>query len=67
MAGGSSPARAILYAFGANLGIALAKTVATVFTGSSSMLAEKINRLEARLKSEFPEIGWCFVEFDVTD
>ena len=43
MAGGSSPISAIVYAFSANLGIAIAKTVATVFTGSSSMLAEAIH------------------------
>ncbi len=35
--------RAILAAFGANLGIAVAKFVAFVFTGSSSMLAESIH------------------------
>ena len=28
---------------------------------------EKINRLEVQLKERFPEIGWCFVEPDVTD
>jgi cation diffusion facilitator family transporter len=28
---------------------------------------EKINRLEVRLKERFPEIGWCFVEPDVSD
>jgi cation diffusion facilitator family transporter len=38
-----STARAILYAFVANLGIALAKTWAAVFTGSGSMLAEAIH------------------------
>lgn len=44
MAGGSgSPIRAVLYAFGANLGIAVAKSVAAWFTGSSSMLAEAIH------------------------
>lgn len=36
-------ARAILYALLANLGIALAKTWAAVFTGSGSMLAEAIH------------------------
>ena len=40
---GASPIRAILYAFSANLGIALAKSVATAFTGSSSMLAEAVH------------------------
>ncbi len=38
-----STARAILYAFVANLGIALAKTWAAMFTGSGSMLAESIH------------------------
>lgn len=39
----SSSARAILYAFTANLGIALAKLAAAVFTRSGSMLAEAIH------------------------
>ncbi|HNP35678.1 MAG TPA: cation diffusion facilitator family transporter [Woeseiaceae bacterium] len=45
MASGShgSTARAILYAFLANFGIALAKTWAAMFTGSGSMLAEAIH------------------------
>lgn len=43
MAGGGNPVRAILYAFGANLGIALAKLAAWAFTGSSSLLAEAIH------------------------
>lgn len=42
-AGHSTPVKAIFYAFGANLGIALAKIVATLFTGSSSMMAEAIH------------------------
>jgi divalent metal cation (Fe/Co/Zn/Cd) transporter len=29
--------------------------------------AERINELERRLKAEHPEIGWSFVEPDVTD
>lgn len=41
--GKSSPRRAILYAFGANFGIAIAKTVAAVLTRSSSMLAESLH------------------------
>ena len=43
MAGGGSPVKAVLYAFAANFGIAIAKTVAFVYTGSSSMLAEAIH------------------------
>jgi len=44
MAGGhGSPIKAIFYAFAANLGIALTKTVAAIFTGSSSMMAESIH------------------------
>jgi cation diffusion facilitator family transporter len=46
MAAGSGQAsslRAILYAFVANFGIALAKTWAAIFTGSGSMLAEAIH------------------------
>lgn len=38
-----STARAILYAFIANFGIAIAKTWAAMFTGSGSMLAEAIH------------------------
>ncbi|RMF98075.1 MAG: cation diffusion facilitator family transporter [Gammaproteobacteria bacterium] len=26
-----------------------------------------INRLEARIKSELPQVGWCFIEPDVSD
>lgn len=43
MAGGGSPMKAILYAFLANLGIAIAKLVGFFVTGSSSMLAETIH------------------------
>ena len=44
MAGGNvSPVKAILFAFSANLGIAIAKTFAAIFTGSSSMTAEAIH------------------------
>jgi cation diffusion facilitator family transporter len=38
-----SPIKAILYAFFANLGIAIAKTIAATFTGSSSMFAESLH------------------------
>ncbi len=44
MAGGNgSPVKAILFAFTANFGIAIAKTFAAIFTGSSSMTAEAIH------------------------
>lgn len=43
MSGHESSARAILYAFVANLGIALAKLAAALFTKSGSMLAESIH------------------------
>lgn len=43
MADHGSSATAILYAFLANLGIALSKLTAAVFTGSGSMLAEAIH------------------------
>jgi cation diffusion facilitator family transporter len=41
--GGGSPVRAIMYAFLANLGIAIAKLAAALYTGSGSMLAEAIH------------------------
>jgi len=43
MAGKADSVRTILYALGANLAIAVAKSVAAVFTGSSAMLAEAIH------------------------
>ena len=45
MAGGgkADSVKTILYALGANMAIAVAKTVAAVFTGSSAMLAEAIH------------------------
>jgi cation diffusion facilitator family transporter len=43
MAGKADSVRTILYALGANLAIAAAKTAGAIFTGSSSMLAEAIH------------------------
>jgi cation diffusion facilitator family transporter len=43
MAGKADSVRTILYALGANLAIAVAKTFAAVFTGSSAMVAEAIH------------------------
>src|SRR5436190_20866388 len=43
MAGKADSVRSILYALGANLAIAAAKTGAAIATGSSSMLAEAIH------------------------
>jgi cation diffusion facilitator family transporter len=43
MAAGADSLRSILYALGANLAIAAAKTAAAIVTGSSSMLAEAIH------------------------
>jgi len=45
MAGGGDSTRAILFALGANFAIAVAKGVATFFTGSSAMLAETVHSL----------------------
>ena len=43
MAGKADSVRTILFALGANLAIAVAKSAAAIFTGSSSMLAEAIH------------------------
>jgi cation diffusion facilitator family transporter len=43
MAGKADSVKTILYALGANLAIAVAKTAAAIFTGSSAMLAEAIH------------------------
>jgi cation diffusion facilitator family transporter len=43
MSGNESSAKAIFYAFTANLGIALAKLGAAIYTGSGSMLAESVH------------------------
>lgn len=45
MAGSGDSTRAILFALGANFAIAVAKGVATFFTGSSAMLAETVHSL----------------------
>ncbi|MCB1645407.1 MAG: cation diffusion facilitator family transporter [Pseudomonadales bacterium] len=44
-ANGGSPAKAILYAFLANTGIAISKLAAALYTGSGSMLAEAIHSM----------------------
>jgi cation diffusion facilitator family transporter len=31
------------------------------------LAVERINELEKRMKAAFPDIGWCFIEPDVTD
>ena len=43
MAGHGDTTKAILYAFLANLGLAIAKTGAALYTGSGSMMAEAIH------------------------
>jgi divalent metal cation (Fe/Co/Zn/Cd) transporter len=50
--------RAIVAAFLANLGIAVAKFVGFAFTGAASMLAEAVH-------SEVPEARLIFLEPDV--
>jgi cation diffusion facilitator family transporter len=42
---GSNPTKAIMYAFFANLGVAIAKTIAAYFTGSSSAIAEVLHSI----------------------
>ncbi len=43
MAGGANSLKSILYALGANFSIAIAKSIASIITGSSAMLAEAIH------------------------
>lgn len=43
MAGHNSSSKAILYAFSANLGIAITKGIVAAYTGSGSMIAESIH------------------------
>lgn len=43
MSGHSASFKAILYAFFANFGLAIAKTAASIYTGSGSMMAEAIH------------------------
>lgn len=43
MAGGANPAKAVLYALGANFAIAITKYIAAFITGSGSMLAEAVH------------------------
>jgi divalent metal cation (Fe/Co/Zn/Cd) transporter len=31
------------------------------------LAVERINELERRMKAAFPDIGWCFIEPDVSD
>ncbi len=42
---GSNPTKAIMYAFFANLGVAIAKSFAAYFTGSSSAIAEVLHSI----------------------
>ena len=65
--------RTILYALGANLAIAAAKTGAAAFTGSSAMLAEEIHSYADAGNQGLLLWGmkqakrWLFVEPDVAD
>ncbi|HSW82520.1 MAG TPA: cation transporter, partial [Usitatibacter sp.] len=43
MAGGADSSKAVVYALGANLAIAITKYVAAALTGSSSMFAEAVH------------------------
>jgi cation diffusion facilitator family transporter len=53
----ANPTKAIFYALGANGGIALAKFIAAVFTGSGSMLAEAIHSTADCINQIFLLIG----------
>jgi hypothetical protein len=62
--GGASTVKAILFAFAF---LAVSAKIRLPGELSVSVACEKINRLEATLKLQFPEIGWCFVGPDISD
>jgi hypothetical protein len=47
--------------------VVLAAKIRLVPTLGVREAGRAINRMEDSLKSQFPEIGWCFVEPDVRD
>jgi len=53
------PVRAILYALGANAGIAVTKFGAAVYTGSGAMLAEAIHSLADCVNQLLLLLGKC--------
>jgi divalent metal cation (Fe/Co/Zn/Cd) transporter len=58
--------RAILAAFAADLGIAIAKFVAFVFTGSASMLSESIHSLADRVRAVVPIVRPSYIGPDIS-